>query len=53
LASFSKINIFGVIRPPVVTIVILLIWMIKYLLFEFRSQVNLRIESTPPVIPHD
>ncbi len=52
-ASFSKFNFFGVIRPPVVTIVILLIWMIKYILFEFRSQANLRVESTTPEILHD
>jgi hypothetical protein len=31
MASFSKFMIFDVIRPPVIAIVILLVWMVIYL----------------------
>ena len=37
ITAFSSFNLFGVIRPPVVVILILLVWMLVYLAKDFRS----------------
>jgi hypothetical protein len=35
--AFSKFNFFGIIRPPIVVILLLLAWMIKYLILDYRK----------------
>jgi len=37
-ATFNSFNFLGVIRPPVVVIVLMLAWMAKYLVYEFQLQ---------------
>ncbi len=47
-AAFSKFNILGVIRPPVVVILLLLIWMIKYVILDYRTRAKNGVVSTSP-----
>jgi hypothetical protein len=37
IAEFNDINIFGIIRPPIVLMVIVLIWIIKYMIRENKA----------------
>jgi hypothetical protein len=38
VAAFVNFNLFGFIRPPVIIIFLMLAWMIKYLILDFKSQ---------------
>ena len=38
ISAFNDFNVFGVIRPPVVVILLILAWMIRYLIIEYRLQ---------------
>jgi hypothetical protein len=51
MASFSSYNFLGVIRLPVIVIVILLSWMIKYLILEHRNHTKVEIAQTTPPDP--
>jgi hypothetical protein len=37
LAAFTDLNLLGIIRPPILPMLILLIWIIKYMMMEYRS----------------
>ena len=50
IAAFFKYNIFGVIRPPVVVIVVMIAWMIKYMILDYRHQAKNRKGIPSPSI---
>jgi hypothetical protein len=37
LTAFTKINVFGIILPPIILMMIIMIWIIKYMIMEYRS----------------
>jgi hypothetical protein len=37
LTAFTEINIFGIILPPIILMMLIMIWVIKYMIKEYRS----------------
>jgi Glycosyltransferase family 87 len=40
LTAFTEINVFGIILPPIILMMIIMIWIIKYMIMEYRSDQN-------------
>lgn len=47
IAAFSEMNILGIIRPPILLMLILLIWIINYMMREYRTSKVIQSSNNP------
>jgi hypothetical protein len=47
IAAFTDLNILGIIRPPILLMLILLIWIIKYMMMEYRTGKVIQPSNNP------
>jgi hypothetical protein len=47
IAAFTDLNILGIIRPPILLMLILLIWIIKYMMMECRTGKVIQPSNNP------
>jgi hypothetical protein len=50
IAAFSSFDLFGIFRPPVIIILIFLVWIVYYLMIDHRrEQINQQTELSPTI----
>jgi uncharacterized membrane protein len=50
IAAFSSFDLFGIFRPPVIIILIFLVWIVYYLILDHRREhINQQTELSPTI----